>query len=99
VAEGLEFDDEPLGFFRRVATYDWARLRSMPYRQTPEGFLGWRDRAAGGHDGRRVMTERLNPGIDCADAGAKVPEREPKREPFSAVLEASPGTVRQCSTR
>jgi hypothetical protein len=51
----------------------------------------------------------LDPDLDrAAESGhrlcpcyrvTKAPEREPKREPFSAVLEASPGTVRQGSAR
>ena len=31
--------------------------------------------------------------------GSQAPEREPKREPFSAVLKASRGILRQCSRR
>jgi hypothetical protein len=34
------------------------------------------------------MTERRNPGIDCADS---VVAKAPEREPLSAVLEAFPG--------
>jgi hypothetical protein len=69
-------------------------------RRLTRGILGPARSSRGGRDGRHIMTERRSPGIDCAAAGE--PRRQSgsqKGEPFSAVLKASPGTLRQCSAR